>query len=211
VTSSIIMTSNAVSKWNDVSGNGNHLAYNGTKPVYNAALINALPGLDFSGGAGMTSASPFALTTSVTVFFVVQWRTPGSWGNLGHHGNRDTDWSMEQNSASGNLNIAHWQTNNDNAGDQLTLSSGTNWLLVGRMDPTNGRYFSATSTAGGLISTTAAAPNSITAGTKTLYIGKSDIGEASNAYFGQVLYYNRSLSDAERDQVVTYLRAAWGI
>jgi hypothetical protein len=201
---------NAVSQWNDTSGNGNNLTYNGTQPAYNPALINGVPGLDFSGGAGMTSAA-FNLTTSVTVFFVTQWRTPAAWGSLGHHGNRDTDWAMEQNGSSSNLNLVHWQTNNDNTGDQLTLGSGTNWVLVGRMDPTNGRYFSATSTAAGLVSTTAAPPNSITAGSKVLYIGKSDANEASNAYIGQVVYYDRSLLDSERDQVIAYLRAGWGI
>jgi hypothetical protein len=210
VGSSIVMAGNAVSQWKDTSGNGNTLTYNGVQPVYNPSLINTQPGMDFSGGAGMTTAA-FALNTSVTVFFVTQWRTPGTWGSLGHHGNRDSDWAMEQNGVSGNSNIVHWQTNNDNSGDQLTLAAGTNWILAGRMDPTNGRYFSATSTAGGLVSTTAAPPNSITAGSKILYIGKSDANEASNAYFGQIVYYNRSLADSERDQVIAYLRSSWGI
>jgi hypothetical protein len=199
-----------VSAWNDISGNGNHLTYNGSPPIYNPTLINGIPALDFSGGAGMYSAGNFALNDSVTVFIVTQWRSPGTWGSLAHHGSRDNDWAMEENAGMGQ-NFVHWQTNNDNAGVNLTLSSGTNFVLAGRMDPTKGRYFSAASTSGGVTSITGSASTSLSTGSKRLYVGKSDANEGSNAYIGEIIYYNRSLSDAERDSVISYLRSAWGI
>ena len=203
--------SNDVTQWSDLSGNGNNLTNNGATPVYGASLINAHPAIDFSGGAGMiTAPAGFPLNSSVTVFFVVQWQTPGSWGNLAHHGSRDADWSMEQNADANDLNAVHWQTNNDNTGCQLELSSPTNWILVGRMDPTSGRSFWAYSTATGLLSTTGSASTTLTTGSKRMYVGKSDINEPSNAFIGQLLYYNVSLSDDQVTQVLTYLRSTWG-
>ncbi len=44
-----------------------------------------------------------------------------------------------------------------------------------------------------------------------LYVGRSQNSEASNAYIGEIIYYNRPLSDTERDGVVAYLRQRWGI
>ena len=214
VLSSIAQTSGNVSQWSDLSGNGNDLTNNGMMPVYGAALINSHPALDFSGGAGMlTSPAGFPLNSSVTVFFVVQWRTPDAWGNLAHHGSRDDDWSMEQNFLATTPNdptAVHWQTNTDNTGCQLELSSPTNWILVGRMDPTSGRTFWAFSTAGGLVSTTGSASTTLTTGARQMFVGKSDIGEASNAYIGQLLYYNVSLPTDQVMQVLTYLRTTWG-
>ena len=209
VGASLALSGNAVIVWQDVSGNGNDLTFNNTPPAYVPTLINGAPGIDFGGGAGMTT-SPFALTTSASVFFVAQWRNPGGSGSLAHHGNRDDDWSLEQSSGNPDPNNLHWQTNNDNGGDQLTLIPYSNYILAGRIGPTLGRDFS-TFGPGGKQSTAAPPPNSISAGSKVLYVGKSDIGEASNAYMGQIVYYNRVLTDTERASVVTYLKSSWGI
>ena len=70
--------------------------------------------------------------------------------------------------------------------------------------------FWAFSTAGGLVSTTGSVSTSLTTGTKRMFVGKSDVDEASNAYIGQLLYYNVSLPTDQVMQVLTYLRATWG-
>jgi len=199
----------SVTGWNDLSGNNHHMVVNGVQPLYNAALINGRAGVDFSGSAGMFTAGNPPLANAVTVFVASQWRNPAQWGPLLHHGSRDQDWSLEQSGFSP-LNVVHWQTNNDNAGLNISLTTNTNYILAARMDA-GGRYFSASSTAGGLVSTTGSASSTLGPGNKRLYMGKSDANEASNAYIGEVLYYNRSLSNAERDAVVAYLRAVWGI
>ena len=109
----------------------------------------------------------------------------------------------------GSGNFMHFQSNNDNVGVKLGLTTNGNYVLTGRITGQT-RYFSAISTAGGII-TAAGTPVSIAPGSKILYVGASDINEASNAYIGELLYYNRALSDIERDQVIAYLRTAWGI
>ena len=90
-----------------------------------------------------------------------------------------------------------------------TFVVGTNYIATGRITGTL-REFSSTSTAAGTVSTSAMG-NSIVVGSKALYVGASDVSEFSNAYIGELIYYARSLSDAERDQVILYLKTAWGI
>ena len=53
--------------------------------------------------------------------------------------------------------------------------------------------------------------NSIGPANLNFYTGVSDNNEHSNAYIGEIVYYNRSLTNAERDQVIAYLTARWGI
>jgi hypothetical protein len=202
---------NDVMAWADLSGNGVDLTPNGTAPVYNAALINGVPALDFTGGAGMIS-SAFNLTSDVTVFAVFQYGTPGQWGAIAHHGSRDNDWSMEENANSG-TGFMHFQSVNDNTGVELPFSTGTAYIAVGRITGVGAgaeRYFSSTSTLGGTMSVVGTG-SSITTGSKAMYVGTSDNNESSNAYIGELIYYTRSLSDAERDAIISYLQAGWGI
>ncbi len=200
---------NVLSQWADRSGNGHTLVPNGTGPVYAMNLINGRPALDFGGGKGMITPAAFALTSEVTVFFATQYRTPGGWGAWAHHGDRDSDWALEQNNASPfGLTGTHFQSVNDNAGVELQLAFGTDYVLVGRITG-NQRYYGATSTPG--TAQTSGGGVSIGPGVKTLYVGRSNNSEPINAYIGEFLYYNRSLSDGERDTVLAWLRSAWGI
>jgi len=203
---------NKVSQWQDLSGNANHLNYldvSGVRPAFAPGLINGHVGLDFTGGARLIT-SPFELTTDVTVFAVIQHRTPAQWGAIAHHGSRDNDWSMEQSGFSGSNDVLHWQTNNDNTNVDLMLVQDTSYVMTGRFDG-NARHFSATTFSG-----TPPAPveivdasHTITAGSRPLYVGSSDNNEASNAFIGELVYYSRALSDAERDVVIDYLRDNW--
>ncbi len=198
-----------VSQWNDISGNGRHLTTGGLGPSYDHFFINsARPGLNFSAGAQL-STSAFALTTDVTVFAVIHHNTPDQFGAIAHHGDRDNDWSMEQSGVT-DRNTLHWQTDNDNVNVNVTLTSNTSYVMAGRIDG-NARYFSATTFTG-----TSPAPAtfvdaipSITAGSKILFVGTSDNNESSNAYIGDLVYFNRALSDVERDAVIDYLRRLW--
>lgn len=196
-----------VTSWNDTSGNGRTLTVSGAAPIYSGTLINGRPGIDFGGARMITAAFP--LTTDVTFFAVIQYRTQAQWGAIAHHGNRDTDWSLEQSGFDDPMPIMHWQSSNDNVGAELTFSVGTNYITAGRITGTL-REFSSTSTIAGTVSSSAVG-NSIVAGSKILYVGASDVPEFSNAYIGELIYYARSLSDAERAQVILYLQTAWGL
>ena len=199
-----------VSEWQDTSGNNNHLTSMGLGPIFGGGFINSTrPGLSFQGAAQLFTTA-FPLTTAVTVFAVIHHNTPAQWGAIAHHGSRDNDWSMEQSGDTGDPNTLHWQTNNDNVNVEVTLLPNTDYVMTGRLG-NNMRYFSATAFSG--TSPAAAsfsdASQSITVGDKQLFVGTSDNNEASNAYIGDFVYFNRALSDAERDSVIAYLRRLW--
>jgi len=206
VASSIVTTSGAVNAWRDLSGFGRDLAEVVAPAVINDC-INGRPCINFAGGKGLKSAA-FPLTTQVTVFVVTQWKIPGAWGSIAHHGNRDYDWAIENNGFK-SPDMTHFQSSNDNAGVELPLKDGMNYVLAGRVAGTTRTYMSVSSTLG--TSSVSGTGVSISAASKVLWVGRSEINESSNAYIGEIVYYNRALSDAERDKVIAYLRLVWGI
>lgn len=200
---------NVVSSWSDMDGIGPILSAGATSPAFGPGQINAQkPAVDFGGGAGLVSTA-FPLTTNVSVFVVMDQRVPAMWGAIAHHGNRDTDWSMEQN-GSGDPNTLHWQTNNDNANMDLTLTANKSYVLTGIFNGLT-RYFSATTFDGTTITPVSItdASHSIVMSETPMWLGTSDNGEASNAAIGELVYFNRALTDTERDAVIAYLQALW--
>jgi cysteine-rich repeat protein len=199
----------AVSNWQDLSGNGRSLSENGPNPVFSLGLIGSQKaGVDFNSAKRLATA-PFALTTDVSVFAVIHHRAPAQWGAIAHHGSRDGDWSMEQN-GTGDPNGLHWQTNNDNVNMNLTLAANTSYVMTGIFEG-NSRWFAATPFDNSTMFPVSIvdASHTITAGNKTLFVGSSDSNEASNAAIGELVYFNRALNSVERDAVIAYLRALW--
>jgi hypothetical protein len=198
--------SGVVMGWGDLSGNARNLTVSGSAPTYDPVLINDRPGLNF-GGKRRLSTSPFPISTEITLFAVIQQRTPDLRGAIAHHGNHDLDWSLEQSGseAPGEL---HFQSNSDDAAVELTLNSGVNYVLWGRISG-NHREFSASSPSGTV--STSGEGVSIESGSKVMYVGSSDTDDGSNAYIGELIYYNRAVTPAESEQVLDYLRARWGI
>ncbi len=197
-----------VSRWRDLGGASRDLVpWDGTA-VLRPGLIGGRPAIDFTG-AGLVSSSAFPIPTELTVFFVVQHRTPEMWGAYGHHGSRDIDWSMEQ-SGFDPSNVIHFQSGNDNMFDELVLTTNGTYILVGRVTGAQ-LDVSAYPAGGGAPLTSFVVSSTISGALDLLYVGASDAHEHSNAYIGEVVYYARSLTDPERDTVVAYLRSAWGI
>ncbi|MBI5497406.1 MAG: hypothetical protein HY904_20495 [Deltaproteobacteria bacterium] len=196
-----------VSAWADSAGISAALGPYGTAPRYVTGLFGDRPGVDFTGRAGLSAAN-IPLGLDATVFAVFRQGNPERWGAIAHHGSRDMDWSLEQ-SGSQVAGAIHFQSNNDNAGAELVCRAGPTYILAGR---TMGglRELTATSTDEGTVFA-ASQGVSITPGNKTLYVGRSDADEASNAYLGELLYFDRPLEDPERDAVITYLQHAWRV
>jgi hypothetical protein len=192
-----------VSSWIDTSGGSHSLAPGASAPVYGATTVNAQPGISFSGGKSMTATVP--LTTDVTVFVVVKAGTStpaAAWGPIAYHGDRSADWSLEQKATS-----AHFKSNADDTGAELTCTPGSYYVLTGRISGSS-RTFSRTDSLG---TTSATATGvTITAGNKALTFGAAG-SDASNASIGEVVYFNRALTDPEVAQMVAHLGAAWGI
>ena len=211
--SSLTLSGAQVTAWADISGSGHNLT-SGTTPTYSATLINGYPGLDFrgtAGGGGMTG-SAFNNSSNASLFMVVVVRsTINSWGSFFYHGDKDNDLALELNTLSSSPPALHFQTANDNSGCDRAYTVDTPTILFGKMTSGTSRYFSTTTTSGGTVSTTCTNSSTISLGSKTIYLGKSASGEASNSYIGELAYYTAALSDADRDSVITYLKNKWGI
>jgi len=192
-----------VTLWKDLSGKGRHLKPHGAGPVLDPLGVLGTPALDFAGNKGMKSP-PMPLKAEMTLMMVVRIGKTSNWGCLAHHGSRDHDWSLEQNGLKPKDQV-HFQSNNDNSTGDLSLLSGNVYVLAARISGGK-RMFTATQTT--TVGTTAIG-STIKPGNKVLYIGRSDIGESSQVAIGELLYFDRALSDTERAVVVTYLRAAW--
>jgi hypothetical protein len=201
---------NVVSSWTDTSGGARTLSPGATAPKFAAqgSGVKTLAGLDFAGGASAANASVPLTSTDVTFFVVVKDGTPtpaANWGVLASHGDRSADWSLEQNGTA--PYNAHFKSNADNAGAQLACTPGSTYVLSGRISGTT-RTFYRRDAAGTTTST--ATGNTITTGSKALTFGASGT-DASNAMVGEVVYFQRALSDAEVTQMINWLGTAWGI
>ena len=73
-TSSLTLSSNSVTQWLDLSGNGNHLSPSGNAPVYSATALSGAPGANFGNSARMVTQA-FSEYTTASVFFVAQLTT----------------------------------------------------------------------------------------------------------------------------------------
>lgn len=204
--SGLTLAGSSVNVWSDLSGSGHPLAPSATSPTWLATGINGRAALDFATGRGLVSG-PFPLTTDVTVLVVATWgSSPDTWGSLAHHGSRDNDWSLEQVPTASDT--VHFQSQNDNTGVELVCKVGEPTLFVGIVEG-NTRTLRLVDSAGDR--QVSGAGVSIAAGNKALWVGRSDVGESANALIGEVVYFNRALTPAETNQLVSDLKATWGI
>jgi hypothetical protein len=216
-----------VTQWTDLTGNGYHLVQNGSRPMPTpmftnlfAATINSRPALDFNPIRGLICPS-VPLATSFTVFMVVKYSTLiATWGNFMHHGNRDTDWSIRRNAftAGSSHNIDF--VSGENGGAELSTSNNTNYIIVARYI-TNTVNQIVTGRARELwlysdtvipLKTPVRNSGTVTAGNKTLYVGRSeraDLAEGCNSNIGEIIYYNAALSDTDIATNVAYLSNKW--
>jgi hypothetical protein len=197
-----IASEGIVSRWNDLSGNGYHLTQNGIGPTL--TTINSVPAFNFNPNRGFL-CNNVPLSTPITIFLVVTYKSIAQlWGSFMHHGDRDYDWAIEKFYDSNDITF---QSNNDNSGVKTPLQNDKNYILVGRIVGNERQFWVYSDTLPPIYIRNLIV--SITAGNKTLYVGKSNIGESCNSIIGEILYYNSSLSDNDINNNVKYLQNKW--
>ena len=195
----------AVSKWSDLV-NGVAMTPNGKAPVLRA-MSNGKVAVDLDN-TGMISTGNLQLNKQVTVLFAVQHtQNMNTWGSIAHHGNRDNDWALEHNGVRSDKNVVHWQSKNDNSGNDITLKQGVVYVLVCRIQGDT-RTFVALGSDGSKTSVSAKG-NSISPGLKRLYFGKSDIREVSHVVMAEMLYYDTALGAAELTAAQNYMTSKY--
>jgi hypothetical protein len=206
--STFTLSSTSVTQWRDKSGNGNHMANNGTSPIYNASLINSVGGIDCTNGGSLIS-SGFQNSANLSFAMVAVVKSGlGFWGSFFTHGGRDTDFAVERNSIVGTT--IHFQTANDNSSCGIAYTVDAPVLYFGTMTSGTSRFFESFS--GGTNTTTTGTNSStISLGSQLARVGKSDNNEVCNSFIGEIIYYTAVLGTTQRQQVEGYLAWKWGL
>ncbi len=192
---------NPVSTWADQSGSGDDLtASGGSRPVYKTNIQNGKPVVRFDAASSQYLAltTPFYDTGGWTSFVVMK-RTSGSMIALSNDAGSDpytvymyfgdsrTYISNRANGASlpeNNTNFTLW-TSENTSGDVLSLwKNGSAQSLQSPFSLSNSNNFDVV-------------------GRRTSDYSTGDIGE--------ILVYNRALSDPERSSVESCLSTKWGL
>ena len=195
----------AVSKWSDLV-NGVAMTPNGKAPVLRA-MSNGKVAVDLDS-TGMISKDKLQLNKEVTVLFAIEHtQNLGNWGSIAHHGSRNQDWALEHNGVRSDKNVVHWQSKNDNSGNDITLKQGVVYVLVCRIQGDT-RTFVALGSDGSKTSVSAKG-NSISPGLKRLYFGKSDAREVSHVVMAEMLYYDTALGAAELTAAQNYMTSKY--
>ena len=202
------LSSTSITQWRDKSGNGNHMANNGTGPIYNGSLINSLGGIDCTNGGSLIS-SGFQNSANLSFAMVAVVKSGlGFWGSFFTHGGRDTDFAVERNSIVGTT--IHFQTANDNSSCGIAYTVDAPVLYFGTMTSGTSRFFESFS--GGTNTTTTGTNSStISLGSQLARVGKSDNNEVCNSFIGEIIYYTAVLGTTQRQQVEGYLAWKWGL
>ena len=204
VASSYTLSGSNVTQWRDLTGNGYHLTPNGTGPTL--TTINTNNAFNFNNGLGLTRSS-VPLASSITIFMVIKYSTNITpYGGFMHHGNRDTDWSIERDGY--NSKVIFESGNNNNV--IVDVTNNTNYILIGRIVGTTRQFWRYSDTQSTVFSS--GTPIELTAGTKSLYVGRSDYSganEGCNSSIGEILYYNASISNADVSANLLYLQRKW--
>ncbi len=204
--SSITTNIGAVVSWADLTANHHDLLALEGNAVPVPAAIGTGNAINFFAATLRTAAFPTPV--EMTVAIVLRYQSTGAWGSIAHHGSRDTDWSIENDGLMGTASgPTQFQSAGENNACLIHLTIGEAYVLVARVHADRSRDFLAESPSGRDVAS--AGTSSISGNSGQLYVGGSDIAEHSNAVIGEIVYFDRAISDAERDDLVRSMRTSW--
>jgi hypothetical protein len=199
VSSNYILTSNAVSQWSDLSGNGRHLTQSTSsrRPVIKTGEKNGLNVIYFDGGLKGLSTSAITLSNPCTIFVAVKMYSLTSYTSI-YDGVNNNEGNLAGNSG----NAIQLYTQAFVGG----FSASTNtWYRITHSINGGSSYDRRNDTV-----TSNWSDDSVNLG--GLRIGEGDGGgENGNMDIAEVIVYNRALNTTEVNTINTYLSAKWGI
>ena len=228
-TSSITVSSTAVTQWNDKSGNAYHLtqATAAKRPTSGTRTQNGLNAIDFDGAGDTVAASTaanwaFLNNTGGSTYFIVWFTDTAS----------DQRIFMDTNgTSSGNVGIYNYIWTDDTILCSVSSISSTQpYVQVTSQVPTDNTasYWSFLSdpnngTAANRIKIWKNGANPINSNTNTATPsanspltglnlgGNPSYAETFDGLICEVIFYSGLLSDTDRQKVETYLAVKWGI
>ena len=217
-TTPVTATGQNVEYWADKSGSGNNVLKNGAiaVPTYDATLIGSRNALNYASSRMLKSSSAPAKSLNVTFIMVgVVKTTITSYGTFwGHFNAPDHDInaiSLRRPNLSGTIN---WHTNNDNSQMNITYTVDSPVIYTGTMAAGSNMFFEQFNSAGRSNISTSLASASITTSPGNLWVGNDDTGNAvsfANSVIGEILYYQRVLTQTEINTVQGYVAWKWGL
>ena len=183
--------------WQDLSGNSRHLsaADPDKLPVAVDQGVQGVRGIQLGGAAGLATKT-WPTPAKLSVFAVWCSDGKGKLGLIASQGAVGAGWSLD-----GGATELNWSVAAATGGMELSVGGGSCFVAAARGSAA-GRSVdliqtsTVTQIASGADASTAAA---------SLMVGAS----GSNLVLGELLIYDRVVSDAERDAIATYLRTAW--
>jgi hypothetical protein len=211
--STITQTSNAVSQWNDKSGNNHHASQSTSdrQPLVNTNSIGGKTAILFDGSDSLGASTRLGLgaNPAITVFVVCNIFTDNNTDDrIFHLGNNSNSLSVGAGSQG-------WSWRYD-GGNELygSVSHGTDYLLA-YTRPSAGNYASAKLFINGTEQTRASGSNdsgSPTSTTANFKIGSNYDGGGNfiNGYIGEIIVIE-SDADSDRYGLEGYLAHKWGM
>lgn len=203
-----VAASGAVARWEDKSGNANHVTQStaNNRPTLLAADLNSLDGLDFDGTNDSLGTSTAVANAPLTVFVVAKPDTTANTGRFAHIFGSTYAYQL---SASTTFNTRNGQ-----------VETGITSLAWGSVSASTAYIFSAvftTTATSGYINNVLGAGGAGSAmgeaGTTTTIGARSDLNAAT--YFNGKIYeiaaFDHEFSDAERNAMALHFSQKWGI
>jgi hypothetical protein len=196
----------SVSQWDDSSGSANHVvqATGANQPTYRANQLNGLPTIQFDGGDYLQKAS-FPLTSTYTLFTVVKTTGSGFMSVLDHDIDTPRIFLFRYNGAS-SFELSAWSSGGLATDSQAI--TGANYSIVAGVRRTLDVQVYVNGATNGL---TASSGTPNTPGGHRFTVGGRGAANFLTGHVAEVLVYNSSLSDANRQSVQNYLGAKYGI
>ena len=200
-----------VTNWNDIKSSHlePYVATQATainKPIYHDNILNKLPAVTFDGVNDFLSIANFQANGYLTVFvvgqfvpaasfFIEQSSDASSSNGFYFNGNGNAPTTVSRSSDSTNINNSGWF--GERLGVAVMRYNGTN--ISYKLN--NGAFIN---------SADPDATNNIVI--DDLFIGaRNGTSNFTNGNFGEIIIYDRALTDNEVDKVVTYLDQKWDI
>ena len=204
---SLVAADGQVARWEDKSGNARHAtqSISGNQPLRKLSAVNGLTAVLFNGTTTrMLYSQPSPAPENATVFAVVERKTiagAASYNGVVAFGDSFAIYSKLANGQWGVYNVGG---SADNGSGVATQIDETTVLTVKRTAANRFLYTN------GTLSATVAGDGSM-AYTQGVIGADSDTTQIHPGHICEIIAYSANLSDVDRGNVETYLKAKWGV
>ena len=210
---SLTLSGNNVTTWKDKSGTGNNATANTGTVTTNSTQINGLNTIRFAANSFLNIAS-FAMTANISVFAVLRGVTAQGTGPKGYfflgNGAQPSFFIYTLPPSSGSLAgpFSAW----------VASTGETNWYMPSSDYFLNNPGFIYTDNSTSYVNGSqltfnpnrASVPNAVSAGTYSIQVGGRGLGDSLDFDFAECIFYNRTITTNERQQIEGYLAWKWG-